>query len=104
VHQSSIILRDSIYESAEEPSEIGASGLIFIEYQLFGLQPVFEGMAVLSTMLLILGVGPLRDARMEVLRLFIRLVGTVVCLLVRDSTGVRQARCVALRLIESSWA
>ena len=78
MHQSSIILRDSIYESAEEPSENGASGLIFIEYPLFCLQPVFEGMAVLSTMLLIQGVGTPQDARMEVLRLFIRLVGTGV--------------------------
>jgi hypothetical protein len=78
VHQSSSILRDSIYESAEKPSENGASGLIFIEYPLFGLQPVLEGLAVLSTMLLMQGVGPLRDACMEVLRLFIRLVGTGV--------------------------
>ena len=78
MHQSSFILRDSIYESAEKPSENVASGLIFIEYPLFVLQPVFEGMAVLSTMLLIQGVGTPQDARMEVLRLFIRLVGTGV--------------------------
>jgi hypothetical protein len=78
MHQSSIILRDSIYESAEEPSENGAGGLIFIEYPFFGLQPVFEGMAILSTMLLIQGVGLLRDARMDDLGMFIRLVSTGV--------------------------
>ena len=93
MHKSSIILRDSIYESAEEPSENGASGLIFIEYPLFGLQPVFEGMAVLSTMLLVQGAGPFRDASMEALRLFIKLV--LVCPLLRDSPGGRVARCVA---------
>jgi hypothetical protein len=78
MHQSSIILRDSIYESAEEPSENGAGGLIFIEYPFFGLQPVFEGMAILSTMLLIQGVGLLRDARMDDLGMFIRLVSNGV--------------------------
>jgi hypothetical protein len=78
MHQSSIILRDSIYESAEAPSENGAGGLIFIEYPFFGLQPVFEGMAILSTMLLIQGVGLLRDARMDDLRMFIRLVSNGV--------------------------
>jgi hypothetical protein len=78
MHQSSIILRDLIYESAEEPSENGASGLIFIEHPLFGLQPVFEGTTVLSAMLFIQGVGPLRDARLEVLGMFIRLAGNGV--------------------------
>jgi hypothetical protein len=78
MHQSSTILRDSIYESAEEPSENGAGGLIFIEYPFFGLQPVFEGMAILSTMLLIQGVGLLRDARMDDLGMFIRLVSNGV--------------------------
>jgi hypothetical protein len=78
MHQSSIILRDSIYESAEEPGENGAGGLIFIEYPFFGLQSVFEGMAILSTMLLIQGVGLLRDARMDDLGMFIRLVSTGV--------------------------
>jgi len=46
-----------------------------IDYLLFGLQPVFESMAVLSAMLHIQGVGPLRYPRMEVLGMFIRLVG-----------------------------
>jgi len=78
VHQSSIILRDSIYESAEKPRETGAGSLTLVEHPSFGLQPVFEGIAVLSTMFLIQGVGSLRNARMEVLRLFIRLVGTGV--------------------------
>jgi len=78
MHQSSTILRDSICESAEEPSENGADGLIFIEYPFFGLQPVFEGMAILSTMLLIQGVGLLRDARMDDLGMFIRLVSNGV--------------------------
>jgi hypothetical protein len=70
-------MRDSLHESGEF-SEYGAGGLIFIEYSFFGLQPVFEGMAILSTMLLIQGVGLLRDARMEVLRMFNRLVSNVV--------------------------
>jgi len=78
MHQSSIILRDSINESAEEPSENGAGGLIFIEHPFFGLQPVFEGMAILSTMLLIQSVGLLRDARMDDLGMFIRLVSNGV--------------------------
>jgi hypothetical protein len=47
-----------------------------IVYLLFGFQPVFEGMAVHSAMLLIQGVGSLRDARTEVLGMSIRLVRT----------------------------
>ena len=49
-----------------------------IDYLLFGLQPVFESMAVLSAMLLIQGVGPLRYPRMEVLGMLIRLVSSGV--------------------------
>ena len=45
-----------------------------IEYLLFSLQPVFEGMAVLPATLLIQGVGMLRDTRMNVLGMSIRLV------------------------------
>jgi hypothetical protein len=51
-----------------------------IDYLLFGLQPVFESMAVLSAMLLIQGVGPLRYSRMEVMGMFIRLVSNGVLL------------------------
>jgi hypothetical protein len=75
--QSSIIQRDTGHGS-EEPRETGAGGLTLIEYLLLGLQPVFEGMPVISAMLLIQDVGPLGDARMEVLGMFIRLVGTSV--------------------------
>jgi hypothetical protein len=46
-----------------------------VEYLLFGFEPVFEGMTVLSAMLLIQGVGPLRDARMDVVGMFIGLAG-----------------------------
>jgi len=49
-----------------------------IEYLLFGLQPVFEGMTVRSAMLLIQGIGPFRDARTEVLGMSIRLVSNGV--------------------------
>jgi hypothetical protein len=49
-----------------------------IDYLLFGLQPVFKSMAVLSAMLLIQGVGSLRYPRMEVLGMFIRLVSNGV--------------------------
>jgi hypothetical protein len=51
-----------------------AGGLTLIEYLSFRLQPVFESMSVFSTMLLIQDVGPLRDACIEVLGIFIRLV------------------------------
>jgi hypothetical protein len=78
INRQSFILQDSIYESAEEPSENGAGGLIFIEYPFFGLQPVFEGMAILSAMLLIQGIGLLRDARMDDLGMLIRLVSAGV--------------------------
>jgi len=49
-----------------------------IEYLPFCLYPVFEGMAILSTMLLIQGVGLFRDARMDDLGMFIRLVSNGV--------------------------
>ena len=58
-------------------------------------------MAVLSAMLLMQGVGPLRDERMEVLGLFIRLV--MVFSLLRDSPGFAWHALWAVRLTESSW-
>lgn len=49
-----------------------------IEYLSFGFQPIFEGLAILSAMLLIQDVSTLRDARMEVVGIFIRPVGNGV--------------------------
>jgi hypothetical protein len=51
---------------------------ILIEHLLFGLQPVFESMAVLSAMFLVQSVCPFRDTRMNNLELFIKLVTTRV--------------------------
>jgi len=47
-----------------------------IEHLSFCLQPVFEGMAVRTSTLLIQGVGPFRNARTEVLGMSIKLVST----------------------------
>jgi hypothetical protein len=47
-----------------------------IDYLSFCLQPVIKGMAILSTVLLIQGVGPFRYTRMGMLRMFISLVSS----------------------------
>ncbi|HEX6728004.1 MAG TPA: hypothetical protein VF078_11675 [Nitrospira sp.] len=49
-----------------------------IEYLLFGRQPVFKGVAILSAMLLIQSVGAFRDARMDTVRIFIGPVGHTI--------------------------
>jgi len=49
-----------------------------IEYLLFGRQPVFKGVAILSAMLLIQSVGAFRDASMDTVRIFIGPVGHTI--------------------------
>src|SRR5262245_39723632 len=45
-----------------------------VDHLSFCLQPVIKGMAILPAMLLIQRIGPFRDARMEMVEMFIRLV------------------------------
>jgi hypothetical protein len=49
--QPSLILRDTL-DGSEGRRENGAGGLPLIEHLSFGLQPIFEGMAVISSTLL----------------------------------------------------
>jgi hypothetical protein len=70
------MVRWNTRHGTDEHRENGAGRLALLEYLLFGLQPVFEGMTVRAAMLFIQGVGSFRDTRTEVLGTSINLIST----------------------------